>query len=230
MIGKLLLGLSIVCGILAVSMLVYTFWPKTKKPKSISESSTDLSESKPASEQVAQKVSLKTAYKTLDTQVKEESESIFDDQFREELKNRGRLHFEKVINENAMFLQQDLRLTTSQVNDYMKVEIKKTLQDEFAKYEQSISDAKTLAIESIEKTKTAIEQQRQILEQQLTSEVAKEKDRILVRFDKNMADIVNHYIIQAIGQELDISSQLEFILGYMNENKAELLEDIGHGV
>ncbi len=47
-------------------------------------------------------------------------ERIFNDEFREELRNRGRLHFEKIIVEHAMFLQQDLRLTTSQLNEYMK--------------------------------------------------------------------------------------------------------------
>ena len=36
-------------------------------------------------------------------------EHIFNDEFREELRNRGRLHFEKIIGENAMFLQQDLQ-------------------------------------------------------------------------------------------------------------------------
>src|SRR5664280_2655563 len=50
-------------------------------------------------------------------------EHIFNDTFREELRNRGRLHFEKIISENAMFLQQELRLTTSQLNEYMKDEI-----------------------------------------------------------------------------------------------------------
>ena len=61
--------------------------------------------------------------------VEKDVERVFDDEFREELKNRGRLHFEKIIGENAMFLQQDLRLTTSQLNDYMKNEIKKVLED-----------------------------------------------------------------------------------------------------
>src|SRR5215471_549279 len=70
---------------------------------------------------------------------KEDVEHIFNNEFREELRNRGRLHFEKIINENAMFLQQDLRLTTSQLNDYMKSEITRTLKEEFAKYEQSIT-------------------------------------------------------------------------------------------
>jgi hypothetical protein len=82
----------------------------------------------------------------------EDVEHIFNDTFREELRNRGRLHFEKIISENAMFLQQDLRLTTSQLNEYMKGEITRTLQEEFKKYEQSITDAKQLAIEALQKT------------------------------------------------------------------------------
>src|ERR1700690_2530987 len=75
-------------------------------------------------------------------------EHIFNPEFREELRNRGRLHFEKIIGENAMFLQQDLRLTTSQLNEYMKTEITHKLKEEFAKYEESIMDAKQLAVES----------------------------------------------------------------------------------
>src|SRR5437868_2899776 len=79
---------------------------------------------------------------------KEDVEHIFNEDFREELRNRGRLHFEKIISENAMFLQQDLRQTTTDLNDYMRGEITRTLQDEFKKYEQSITDAKQIALES----------------------------------------------------------------------------------
>ena len=109
-------------------------------------------------------------------------EHIFDNEFREELRNRGRLHFEKVIGESAMFLQQDLRLTTSQLNEYMKNEMTKKLQEEFAKYEESITDAKQLAIDSISKTQKAIEEQRQILGEQLDKQVAAEKERLIKRF------------------------------------------------
>src|SRR5258708_80198 len=58
-------------------------------------------------------------------------EHIFNDEFREELRNRGRLHFEKILSDNAMFLQQDLRLTTAQLNDYMKDEISRQLKEAF---------------------------------------------------------------------------------------------------
>src|SRR3954471_22584108 len=106
----------------------------------------------------------------LENAAAEDVEHIFNDEFREELRNRGRLHFEKIIGENAMFLQQDLRETTAQLNDYMRSEITRTLQDEFKKYEQSIVDAKQLALQSIEKTVATIEQQRQFLEQQIQAQ------------------------------------------------------------
>jgi hypothetical protein len=156
-------------------------------------------------------------------------EHIFNDEFREELRNRGRLHFEKIIGENAMFLQQDLRLTTSQLNEYMKQEITKTLQEEFSKYERSITDAKQLAIDSIEKTKTAIEQQRAAMSAELTREVATEKDRLIKRLEANMTDVVNHYVLAAIGDQIDLNDQLEYILSDLEANKSAMIEDIRSG-
>lgn len=154
---------------------------------------------------------------------------IFNDKFRQELRNRGLLHFEQIINENAMFLQQDLRLTASQVNEYMKEEIKKTLSNEFAKYEQSINDAKQLAINSINKTQEAIEQQRQVLTKQLAQQFEVSKAQMVGHFEENMADIVNHYIMLAIGDQIDLNDQLEFIIGDLEANKAAIVEDINRG-
>jgi len=156
-------------------------------------------------------------------------EHIFDDEFREELRNRGRLHFENILNENAMFLQQDLRLTTSELNEYMKVEIKKVLKDEFANYEESITAAKDQAIESIKKTQNAIEEQRQILQQQLQEQVASEKAEMMKKFEARMGEIVNHYILEAVGGELDIADQMDFIFSHLEANKKAIIEDIAGG-
>jgi len=166
---------------------------------------------------------------SLEDAANQDVEHVFNDEFREELRNRGRLHFEKIIGENAMFLQQDLRLTTSQLNEYMKTEITRKLQEEFNKYEQSIMDAKQLAIESIQKTNTAIDEQRQILSQQVQQEIVAEKQQLLEHFEANMADIVNHYVLAAIGNQIDLNDQLEYILGDLEANKNAILEDIQHG-
>jgi len=166
---------------------------------------------------------------SLQQRAEEDVEHIFNQDFREELRNRGRLHFEKILGENAMFLQQDLRLTTSQLNDYMKGEISKELKDAFANYQGAISDAKALAIESIEKTKTAIDEERQALVSKLEAEVAEEKARRIKQFDERMAQVVNHYVLAAIGNQIDLNDQLEYILAEMEANKAALLEDVRSG-
>jgi len=156
-------------------------------------------------------------------------EHIFNDEFREELRNRGRLHFEKIIGENAMFLQQDLRLTTSQLNDFMKNEVTRVLKEEFAKYEESINDAKQLAIDSIQKTQDTIEQQRELLSAQLTEQMTSEKARTLARFEGRMADVVNHYVLEAVGDQIDLSEQLDFILAQLETNKEAIMRDIKDG-
>lgn len=157
------------------------------------------------------------------------TEQVFNDEFREELRNRGRLHFEKIIGENAAFLQQDLRLTTSQINEYMKQEITKTLQEEFAKYEQSIQEAKNMALEAMKKNQTAIEEERQLLRSKLESEVNAQRERLIKRFEENMGEIVNHYVLDAIGNEIDLSDQLEYILSELQNNRDVLVEDIRSG-
>lgn len=159
----------------------------------------------------------------------EDVDHIFNEEFREELRNRGRLHFEKILGENAMFLQQDLRLTTSQLNDYMKQEITKELKEAFANYESAIGDAKQLAVESIEKTKTAIDEQRQAMGDQLEKEIAQEKARRIKLFEENMAQVVNHYVLSAIGNQIDLNDQLEYILGELETNKPAIVEDITNG-
>lgn len=166
---------------------------------------------------------------SLEKAAKQDVERIFNDEFRQELRNRGRLHFEKIISENAMFLQQDLRLTTSQVNEYMKTEITNTLKEEFHKYEQSIMDAKDMALESLEKTSNAIEEQRKVLTKEVEQNLQAEKAQLLKQFEGNMAEIINHYVLAAIGNQIDLSDQLEYILSELESNKKAIIEDIQNG-
>jgi hypothetical protein len=156
----------------------------------------------------------------------EDVERVFNAEFREELRNRGRLHFEKIIGENAMFLQQDLRLTTSQLNEYMKSEITRKLQEEFDKYEQSIMDAKQLAIDSIQKTNQAIDAQREAMGEQVRQQIEAEKAQLMKRFNENTADIVNHYVVLAIGNQISLDDQMDFILSELEANKQAMLDDI----
>ena len=211
-------GLIIIIGLIISATLVFTWLVWQPYRKSRKKAKIAASQIPPVSRS------------TLLERAHEEVDHIFNDEFREELRNRGRLHFEKVIGENAMFLQQDLRETTTQLNDYMRTEITRTLQEEFKKYQQSISDAKQLALDSIEKTVTTIEQQRHFLETQLQAQAEAQKTRIIERFEQEMASIINHYVLRAIGNQIDLSDQLEYILAELENNKKAIFEDVKAGI
>lgn len=151
---------------------------------------------------------------------------IFGKEFHEELRNKARLDFQKVINENAMFLQQDLRLTTSEINEYLKREVSSKLQEEFAAYQQSIRDVQAAAVESINKTVVEAQQQQAALNEQIKKEVDAQKVQIISHFEDNMAEIVSHYVVKTVGQQIDLKDQLPYIIREMEGQKEDMKRDM----
>jgi hypothetical protein len=175
----------------------------------------------------------KTGKKSVDelnkayTEVAEEDVlHLFNTQFREELRNRGRLRFESVINENAMFLKQDLDLTISQLNEHLKKEISAHLEGEFANYAKAMNDAQELALTSLRKTAAEVEQQRTSLSEALKKEVDDREVAILKVYEDNMSQIIEHYVQGALGDQFDLRTQLPFILEQMETNKEDIIRDM----
>jgi hypothetical protein len=44
-----------------------------------------------------------------------------------------------------------------------------------------------------------------------------------------MADVINHYVLSAIGDQIDLTDQLEYILAELEANKSAIVEDISNG-
>jgi hypothetical protein len=90
-------------------------------------------------------------------------------------------------------------------------------------------DAKQMAIDSIQKTNQAIDDERGALLQQINQQLATEKARQMNMFEENMTDVINHYLMAAIGNQIDLSDQLEYILTNLESNKKAIVEDIQNG-
>jgi len=156
----------------------------------------------------------------------EESESLFNKEFHEELRNRGRLHFEQVVNENAMFLKQDLDMTIAEMNEYLKKTITAKLDQEFADYAKAMKEAQELAIASLQKSANAVEEQRKLMIQTLEKDRADREALLIKTYEENMSKIVEHYILEALGDQFDLKAQLPFIITQMEANKAKIVEDM----
>lgn len=173
-----------------------------------------------------QKGSKTSADKVYTEQAVEESEHLFNDEFREELRNRGRLRFEKAINENAMFLKQDLDMTIAQLNEYLKKEIGGKLDAEFADYSKAMKEAQELALNSLKQSATAIESQRQELADAIQKYAVEREAALLKVFEENMAKIIENYVLQAVGEQFDLKAQLPAIIAQLEANKQSIMEDM----
>jgi hypothetical protein len=68
-----------------------------------------------------------------------------------------------------------------------------------------------------------------LLGEQVQKEIVAEKQQLVQRFEQNMTDIINHYVLAAIGNQIDLNDQLEFILADIEQNKQAIIDDITKG-
>lgn len=147
--------------------------------------------------------------------VNEAMSQAFTEDFREELRQRARQQFEKIIHENAMFLQQDVRVSATKLDEFMKQEIYATLQKELSIHSETVNQTRQMLSESVMKSQA-----------QLREELDKEKDARLKQFDDNLARIAKKYILSAVGDVITTDQQIALIIDNLNAHKAEIIEDV----
>ncbi len=139
----------------------------------------------------------------------------FTDEFKDELQQRARNQFDAVMQQNAQFLQQNVRVSAAKLEDYMKQEVLTTLQKELARHQQVIDQTKQMVTNTI----TNNEQQHQ-------QELQAEKARRIKRFEDHMAEVVRTYVMAAVGDVIDQDRQISLVVDSLNAHKAEIFEDI----
>lgn len=229
----------------------------------------------------------------------ESEEQFFDEYFREELRNRGRWYFEKIIKESGAVFSQDLDATVDQINVDLKAHISKELDEaldqvnadikqhltsqldeQFADYrtamksaqenalnlltssttqleeehkrlsqslQQNVADQKAILHDSFEDNKTqiiamkdaqhsalqflnqSIEDMRddhRALKDKVYEKVATEQDLLVEVFKDNMAQIIEHYLLNTISEQFDLKDQVPAIIKQMEANRQAIVDDM----
>lgn len=139
----------------------------------------------------------------------------FSDDFREELRQRARQQFDKIMHDNAMFLQQDIRVSAAHLDEFMKKEIYSTLQQELAKHSQSVTQTRQLLYDSAAKSQA-----------DLQAQINAEKQQRIDQIDQRLAEIVQNYVSAAAGNVITSEQQIALIIDNLNSRKIEIIEDI----
>lgn len=89
-----------------------------------------------------------------------------------------------------------------------------------------MNDTQALTLQWLAQSVQALQQQHEQLEQMIQKNVVEQEERILGLFEQNMAAIVEHYLLGALGDQYDLKAQLPSIIKQMETNKQAMVDDM----
>lgn len=90
----------------------------------------------------------------------------------------------------------------------------------------AMNEAQVLALQWMSRSVKSLEEQNQQLGDALQKSVTSQKELLVNGFEQNMAQVIEHYLLGALGEQYDLKAQLPSIMKQMEANKDTMVEDI----
>jgi len=90
----------------------------------------------------------------------------------------------------------------------------------------TMKDSQDAALDLLNKGAQALQDQYQQLRTMLQKNIVDQENMILTAFQDNMAQIVEHYLLGALGDQFDLKAQLPSIIKQLEENKQAMTDDM----
>lgn len=90
----------------------------------------------------------------------------------------------------------------------------------------AMQTAQDAALQALTQSTETLRQQQQQLAASLDKNIAEQQALIIDVFETNMARIIEHYLLGALGDQYDLSAQLPSIIKQMEQNKQAIMDDM----
>lgn len=90
----------------------------------------------------------------------------------------------------------------------------------------SMSDAQNSALQWLNHSAQTLQEQYQQISATLQKNVVAQETMLVDAFQNNMAQVVEHYLLGALGDQYDVKAQLPSIIKQMEENKQDIADDM----
>lgn len=89
-----------------------------------------------------------------------------------------------------------------------------------------MKDTQALTLQWLAKSIEALQQQHEQLEQTIQQNIVAQEERMVGMFEQNMAAIIEHYLLGALGDQYNLKAQLPSIIKQMEANKTAIVDDM----
>ena len=132
------------------------------------------------------------------------AEQVFDEQYRKELRQMGRAHFQKILDENSRDMKQDIDAILEQLTGSLRrhlasqmdlaitrvnSEISNSLKEQMSEYNRVSSEAQELVIQSLSRNAQAVHEKYQQMATNLQQVVANQEVMMVNVFQDNQTRV-----------------------------------------
>lgn len=167
------------------------------------------------------------AYSDYVGEVREEViNQVMNREFLNQLRNHAQLQLTNTVQGTSQEMQKALQLTYRRMLENIENEAAQILNGELEQYRQTIKQADTAAANVTAETERQLASIKKTIEAESQSAVREEKQKLLRQLDDKLSDIIAQYLLEALGEHVDLGSQKEYIFRQLEENKDKIKKDI----
>jgi hypothetical protein len=132
----------------------------------------------------------------------------------------------KVANEAGARFKESLENAVDQLSVKISDMASNTLSGEFEKYQISLQALRDQSIEEFSKLQKELDTRRTQLTEHLDKVIQTEGEKRLGSLDARMNDVISSYLIESLGNQVDLGAQSAYIFETLEKHKDEIKKDI----
>lgn len=151
---------------------------------------------------------------------------VMSQDFLNQLRNHAQLQLTNTVQTTNQEMQKALQITFQRMLQNIEKEAAQILNGELENYRQTIKEAREAAANVTAEAERQLASIRETIEQESLSAIREEKQKLLRQLDDKLSDIVAQYLLEALGEHVDLGSQKDYIFSQLEENKEAIKKDI----
>lgn len=153
-------------------------------------------------------------------------EDVLSEEFLGQLRNQAQLQLNNTVKAMDQNLQEALQASHQKLLTDVEGEAAKIINGELEQYRQTIAEARTSAANVSKEAEKQLVEAKESIQKEAQAAIHEEKQQLLEKLDNKLSDIITHYLVEALGEHVDLGSQKDYILSQLEAHKEEIKQDI----
>lgn len=147
-----------------------------------------------------------------------------------ELQRLARAELEAVVQSQASALAAELKMVSQRLSGQVQQVTSTVIEQEIEQYQKALTEARLASIQTLTKLQRSLDQRKSELEDRLSEEMKAEKAELVAKLDQKLSDIISTYVVEALGKDVDLGAQADYIFRSLDQVKTALKQELSNDV